>query len=89
MHLNNRNRTASVMPSVVSSSTVDPFLYPTPSVQFFGLYDHIGGVMVIVVASSAVDGGFEPRSDQAKDYTNGICCFSAKPRAKNQVNMSE
>jgi hypothetical protein len=38
----------------------------------------IGGVMVSVPASSAVDRGFEPRSGQTKDYTIGICCFSAK-----------
>ena len=34
--------------------------------------------MVSVLASSAVDRGFEPRSGQTKDYTIGICCFSAK-----------
>ena len=41
----------------------------------------IGGVMVSVLASSAVDRGFEPRSDQTKDYKIGICCFSAKHAA--------
>jgi hypothetical protein len=54
--------------------------------------NHIGGVMIIVLASSVVDRGFEPRSDQSsvvdggfeprsgqtKDYIIGICCFSAK-----------
>jgi hypothetical protein len=34
--------------------------------------------MVSVFASSAVDRGFEPWSDQTKDYKIGICCFSAK-----------
>jgi len=34
--------------------------------------------MVNVPASSAVDYGFEIRSGQTKDYTIGICCFSAK-----------
>ena len=34
--------------------------------------------MVSVLASSAVDMGFEPRSDQSKDFEIGICCFSAK-----------
>jgi hypothetical protein len=29
-------------------------------------------------ASSAVDFGFEPRSDQTKDYKIGMCCFSAE-----------
>ena len=34
--------------------------------------------MVSVLASSAVDRGFEPRSGQTKDYKIGICCISAK-----------
>jgi hypothetical protein len=34
--------------------------------------------MVSVVISSVVDRGFEPRSSQVKDYTIGICYFSAK-----------
>jgi hypothetical protein len=38
----------------------------------------IGGVMVCVLASSAVDRGFESQSGQTKDYTIGICCVSAK-----------
>jgi len=38
----------------------------------------IGGVIVCILASSAVDRGFEPRSGQTKDYKIGICCFSAK-----------
>ena len=60
----------------------------------------IGGVMVSVLASSAVDRGFEPRSGQTKDYNIGICCFSAKHAAlrrkskhlfgsENQNNVSE
>jgi len=32
--------------------------------------------MVSVLASTAVDHGFEPGSGQTKDYKNGICCFS-------------
>ena len=50
----------------------------------------IGGVMVSVLASSVVDPGFEPQSDQVKDFKIGIrimcssgatclladCCFS-------------
>ena len=61
--------------------------------------NHIGGVMVSVLASSAVDRGFEPRSGQTKDYKICICCFSAKHAALrrksqdwlawNQNNMSE
>ena len=45
------------------------------------LWDCIGGVVVNVIASSAVDDGFEPRSGQTKDYKIGICCFSAKHTA--------
>jgi len=52
-----------------------------------------------VLASSAVDRGFEPRSGQTKDYKIGISCFSAKHAvlkrknkdwlARNQNNVSE
>jgi hypothetical protein len=38
----------------------------------------MGGGMVSVLASSAVDLGFEPRSHQTKDYEISICCCSAK-----------
>jgi hypothetical protein len=37
--------------------------------------------MVSRLSSSMVDGGFEPRSDQTKDYEIGICCFPAKHTA--------
>jgi hypothetical protein len=57
------------------------------------------GGMVSVLVSSAVDHGFEPRSDQTKDNKIGICCFSAKHTAlrkkskdwlaQNQDNVSE
>jgi hypothetical protein len=43
--------------------------------------NRIGGVMVSVLASSAVVRGFEPRSDQTKDYNICMCCFSAKQAA--------
>jgi hypothetical protein len=56
----------------------------------------IGGVMVSVVAWSAVDHGFETRWGQTKDYKIGICCFSAALRSKskdwlarNQNNATE
>jgi hypothetical protein len=55
--------------------------------------------MVSVLASSAVDRGFEHRSGQTKDYKIGMCCFSAKHvslwrksnewLARNQNNVSE
>ena len=41
----------------------------------------IGGVMVSVLASSAVDRGLESRSGQTKDYAIGMCCFYAKHAA--------
>ena len=37
--------------------------------------------MVSMLASNAVDSGFEPRSGQTKDYKIGICRFSAKHAA--------
>ena len=49
-------------------------------------HDRIGGVMVSVLASSSVDGGFEPWSGQAKEYRIGICCFSAEHAALGNKN---
>jgi hypothetical protein len=43
--------------------------------------NHVGGVMVSVLASSVVDRGFGTRSGQTKDYKIGICCFSVKHAA--------
>jgi hypothetical protein len=37
--------------------------------------------MVSMLASSAVDRGFEPRSGKTKDWKFGICCFSTKHTA--------
>jgi len=34
--------------------------------------------MVSVLALSVVDRGFEPQWGQTKNYTIGICCYSAK-----------
>ena len=55
--------------------------------------------MVSLLASSAVDRGFESRSGQTKDYKISICCFFAKQAAlrikskdwlaRNQYNVSE
>ena len=60
---------------------------------------HIGGVMVSMLDSSAVDRGLEARSGQAKDYSIGMCCFTAKHAsllrkskdclARNQNNVPE
>jgi hypothetical protein len=63
------------------------------------IWNCISSVMVGVLALSAVDCGFEPRSGQPKDFKIGICCFSAKHAAlrrkskdwlsRNQNNVSE
>jgi hypothetical protein len=44
-------------------------------------WNHIEGVMLRVLASSAVDCVLEPWSVQTKDYQIGIVCFSAKHTA--------
>ena len=59
----------------------------------------LGGVMVSMLVSSAVDRGFESKSGQTKNNKIGICGFSAKHAALgrnrkdwlalNQVNVSE
>ena len=46
--------------------------------MFLGACNCIGGVIVIVLPSSAVDRGFKPRSGQTTDYEIGSCCFSAQ-----------
>ena len=61
--------------------------------------NRIGGVIVSVLASSAVDRGFEPRSGHTKSMQIDICCFSGKHAAlrrkskdysaRNQDNVSE
>ena len=61
--------------------------------------NRIAGVMVSVLASSAVDRGFKPWSGQTKDYKIGICCFYPKRAAlrrkrkdwlaQHQDNVSE
>jgi hypothetical protein len=64
----------------------------------FKIFYRFVGVMDSVLASSAVDHGFEPQSGQTKDFKIGICCFSAKHAAlrrkskdwlaRNQDNVS-
>jgi len=61
--------------------------------------NRISGIIVSVLALSVVDCGFEPCSDETKEYTIGICCFSTKHAplrnksqdwlARNQNNMFE
>ena len=55
--------------------------------------------MVSMLASTAVDRGFEPRSGYTNNYEIGICCFSTKRAAlrsksknwlvRNRDNVSE
>jgi hypothetical protein len=40
--------------------------------------NRISGIIVSVLPLSVVDCGFEPCSDETKEYTIAICCFSAK-----------
>ena len=42
------------------------------------LKNRVGDVIVNVLASSAVDHGFEPQSGQTNDYKIVMSCFSAK-----------
>ena len=51
------------------------------TISFVFLTSFISGVIVSVLASSAVDCGFESRSGQTKDYKISICCFSTKQTA--------
>ena len=54
--------------------------------------NRVGGVMVSMVASNAVDRVFEPRLGQTIDYKLGIYCFSAKHaalRSKSKVWLAQ
>jgi hypothetical protein len=42
--------------------------------------------MFSVLASSAVDRGFESRSGQTKDYKIGFCCISANHAVSRRKN---
>ena len=55
------------------------YIYETENSLF--LENRIGGVMVSMLALSAVDCEFQPRSLQIKDYKIGICFFFAKHAA--------
>ena len=52
-------------------------------------YNRISDVMVSLLASSAVDRGFEPRSVQTKDYNTGICYFSTKDAALKRKSKDQ
>jgi hypothetical protein len=59
-------------------SIFEVILFYWPVIAVCRCVDHIGGVIVSVLALSSIDHGFEPRSGQTKEYEIGICCFSAK-----------
>ena len=49
----------------------------------------ISGVMVSMLTSSALDYGFESRSDQTKDYKFNYCCISANKEKEQKLVGSE
>ena len=65
---------------VLDKDMLDAYTLVYNTSIFFSYY-HIDGGMVNVLASSAVDRGFEPRSNQIRDHKIGICGFSVKHAA--------
>ena len=61
------------------------FIANSCKISYF-IQSRISGVMISVLASSAVDRGFEPRSGQTKDYKIGICYFFANHPALRRKN---
>jgi hypothetical protein len=49
--------------------------------MFLDNINHIGGIMVSMLALSTVDCGFEPHSSRTKEYKFGIGCFSIRHTA--------
>ena len=45
------------------------------NVQMVYCSNRVGGIMVSVLVSIALDPEFEPQSGQTKDYKISICCF--------------
>jgi hypothetical protein len=70
-----RNLKYFTFPNIRLSLALELALSLHISLPRLGKKEHIGDVMVSVFASSAVDCGFEPQSDQAKDYAIGISCL--------------
>ena len=65
----------------------------TPKLAFLCVFNHctnqvnlIGSLIGSMLASSAVDRGFEPWSGQTKDYEIDIYCFSAKHSAFKRMS---
>jgi hypothetical protein len=90
----------SIWSKAIITIQIDLVFYLSLIFQYYFSYDacssgntwvhmenHIGSVMVSLLASSSISRGFEPRSDWTKDCNIGICCFSAKLttlRSKNK-----
>ena len=92
------SKTFKVMTSIYPRGTLGSVVSLLAATLYQG--NRIGGVMLTVLSSNAVDRGFKPRSGQTtKDYKIGICCFSVKQAglrrkskdwfAQNQNNVSE
>jgi hypothetical protein len=62
------------------------FNYAIELLRLLHVHNSIGGVMVSLLASSAVDRGFNAWSGQTKDYKIGICCFSTKHAASKRTD---
>ena len=60
------------------------YIFPIICTHF--VFNRIDGIMVSVLASSAVDCGFESWSGQTKDYKIGICYFFAKQAAVKRTS---
>ena len=52
--------------------------YPRPLTTITKLRHRISDVIVGVLASRAIDRGFESQTDQTKVCKIGICCFPSK-----------
>ena len=81
----NRTRVTFVI-SIVQRKIIWQFL-----LTYLPIINQIGGVIVNVLVSSAVDRGFE-RTGQIKVYIIGICCISTthapiKRKSQNQNNV--
>ena len=70
-------QTTKIIDNISNCKAINNVLY-----IFFRIYDNsIGSVIVIVLTSSVVDCGFDPRSGKTKNYKIVMCCFSAKHAA--------
>ena len=78
----------SIYHKVLNKDMPDAYALVYNTSIFFSYY-HIGDVMVNVLASSVVDRGFEPRSNQIKDHRIGMCGFSAKHTALRDESVEE